>query len=663
MTEPNEQQGYGLIRRALLMICAVLFVGTLYIGRELFIPFVLAAFFCFLLSPAVRLVERLRVGRVVAVFSTVLCGLGIVLGFGWLVGSQAAGLVTQFPQYRDNVISKFQGVQASVSSIFNSTSGAMDRLVQDISKPTSQTASAPAVEPAVASQNHTSSSKDLPGTSQKEPAASADENGEPVQVQVVAPKYHLLSLIGTILGPVFHPLTTAGATTILVFFLLIYREDLRDRVVVLCGHANIQVTTLALEDCARRVTRYLAAQAMANSAIGIVTGIGLYFLGIPNAALWGLIAAVFRFIPYIGSFMAAIFPVSLAVALFDGWRTPLMALAWCILADMMSAYLLEPWFFGAKTGVSPTAILFSFLFWGWLWGGIGLLLATPITVCLVVLGKHIPAFEGFSILLGDQPVMEPKARLYQRILALNLDDAIKIFQASVEKTSFVEACDQVLLPTLAQLENDRQTGLLDDQRVEFAKKTVTSIVEKFGTPPPPAPDANATEANKEVKEVKSVVGPKALVFVAGDRGAFDDLIPLVIAKALANDPIIVKPVASASTVAEILTHMRDEEPVGFVFAAIEPRDSSRMRHICKRLEEWAGPIHIALFSTSRGMLGYRRFSRESSQHLHETLGELLNELRRTASSHLINRTDTGGRTDGPSILGENRALRTPVLEV
>lgn len=623
MTDASEQP---FIRRAIILVCGVLVVAALHFGREVLIPVALALFFGFLLAPAARTLERLRLGRVAAVILVVTACFGTIAALGWLVGTQGAGLADELQKYRDNIVSKIRQLRVSVSG----ASQAVESFSREIGEPLGQPESLPADDDAPGVERAeggppAEKPASLPADANAaQPAAQADEGDSvpPVKVQVVSPRENLVAALGRLVGPVVHPLATVGVTAVLVIFFLIYREDLRDRVIRLCGRAHIQVTTTALVDSGKRVTRYLAAQALANGLIGLTIGLGLWALGIPSAALWGLVAGVFRFVPYIGALVAASFPAALALAVSDGWLQPALVVGWIVLVDLLSANFLEPWLYGVRTGASPTAILFSFLFWTWLWGGVGLFLATPITVCLVVLGKHIPAFEMFYILLGDEPALEPQTRFYQRILALDEREAVQVARRFAEEASLIQACEQIVLPALAQLEYDRNAGLLDDARIQSARHTVLELLRIPGSEQPTPSSEHSTTASD----------PSRLFVLVLDRGSFDDLVPAMLARIAGGDPSQLHVLSKESLSTEVVEEIRRLDPSGVVLVAIQPRDAGRIRHVCKRLLQAAVtcPIHIAVFTSSRReSLGYMRLARQQAVRIHTGLTDLLGALGRS----------------------------------
>ena len=277
------------------------------------------------------------------------------------------------------------------------------------------------------------------------------------------------------------PLTIAGAVILFTFIMLLRREDLRDRLIRLVGHGQLNVTTQVFEEAADRVSRYLRVQLIVNVTYGVPVGIALYALGIPNAALWGLLATALRFIPYIGAWIAAAMPIALAFAISDGWSLVVWTVAVFVVLELISNNIVEPWVYGASTGMSAMAVIVAAIFWTWLWGAVGLLLAVPLTVCLVVMGRYIPQFAFLSIMLGDQPVLSLQDRFYQRLLARDQEEAAELAEAYVGEHGLEALYEDVLIPVLDLAERDRHNDALSEERTRFVFDSMRTLI---GRPDP-----------------------------------------------------------------------------------------------------------------------------------------------------------------------------------
>jgi predicted PurR-regulated permease PerM len=419
-------------------VCLV--AAVLYLGKAFLLPIALSVLLAFLLAPVVARLEALRLGRAVSVtITTVLAfaAIGLIL---YVIAAQLVDLISALPRYRDNVSLK-------IFSPLNHLTSAFTSLLKSF-----------------------------------QPADNTSAGDRPVPVQVMAGKLTALGVIREFAGPIVSPIATAAIVIVNVVFFLYDRKGLRDRFIYLIGRGRLHITTQAIDDAADRVSRYLGAQLIVNSLYGVPIGLGLYLIGIPNAALWGLLAIALRFVPYLGTWIAASFPVALSLAIAPTWTPLLETLALFVVVELISCNLIEPWLYGASTGLSPSAIIVSATFWTWLWGAGGLLLATPLTVCLAVLGKYVPALTFLDILLGERPPIAPEHRFYQRLLAGDHTEVDETISSYLDRNAAEELFDQIILPALQLAEWDVRSGCLepDDQKeVWRALRTVLEDIEGF----------------------------------------------------------------------------------------------------------------------------------------------------------------------------------------
>jgi predicted PurR-regulated permease PerM len=497
--EPSSTSGRS--SRFLLLASIFLVVAGLYFAQEVLVPLALAILFAFLLGPLVRMLERRKLGRVPAVSIVVLVAIGIFAALTWVTTAQILTLLDELPNYKDEIVSKVHAFQDR----FTHRGGTMDKLsstLHEIEKASTQPATQPSATQAAAGAaaspqtplEHAAenpkevAARELAGVPPKgtPPIGTARDN--PIWVAPVEKPEPYLNKAKVYLGPVVSPLGTAGLVIVFVIFMLLQREDLRDRMIRLVGKGQIHVTTTALDDAATRISRYLLAQAIVNGTYGIAIGIGLwaigYFVGgksFPSFVLWGLLCAILRFIPYVGPWIAAAFPLTLALAVYHGFGVFIGVIALFVIIELASNNLMEPMLYGASTGMSTVAILVSAVFWTWLWGAIGLVLATPLTVCLVVIGKYVPQLQFLDILLGDEPVLEPPARVYQRLLALDQEEAAELAQGYLKETGSLERVyDDLLLPAMAMSEQDRHKGKIDEEREAFINQSMRDLIDELG---------------------------------------------------------------------------------------------------------------------------------------------------------------------------------------
>ncbi|NYZ12247.1 AI-2E family transporter [Azospirillum sp. RWY-5-1] len=441
----------------MLMILALIMV-TLYVGRDLLVPIALAVLLSFVLAPLVSRLRRWRVPRVPAVAAVVALLFVVIAGFGLMVGTQIADLAGNAPTYERNIRQKIQSLEGAGQGggLVSRVSSMVRHLRSDI-----QQAASPEKPPS-------------PGVNPDTPPAQTpvlvrvEDDASPVEV------------LGNYLGPVLAPLATLGMVLVFTLFILLQREDLRDRFIRLAGSGDLSRTTVAMNDAGKRVSRYLLMQVVVNALFGIPVGIGLWLIGVPNPALWGLLAFVLRFVPFAGPVIAVSFPLLLSIAVDPGWTMPLLTAGLFVVLELFSNNVVEPWLYGPATGMSAVAIIVSAVFWTTLWGPVGLLLATPLTVCLVVLGRHVPQLHFLEVMFGDRPVLPDEAKVYQRLLAGDPEEAIEICEATLEQGEFPALLDRVLLPALSLAEQDRQRGTLLPEGRHAVATGMAALLESLG---------------------------------------------------------------------------------------------------------------------------------------------------------------------------------------
>ena len=409
------------------------FIAALYLGRDIAIPFALAMLLAFALAPIVDWLRRIRVPKLGSVIIAVTLAFSLIGIVGYVFGSQLIQLADSLPSYQTTIQEKLRSLRdsASGSGIVSRVTGTLRDLGKELSAPAQ-----PAIDAA------TSSGAAAPRT--------------PVPVIVEQPPMQPFQLVGTVLGQLVFPLMQAGIVIVFVIVMLLERDDLRDRFIKLTGAGDLHKSTEALTEAATRVSRYLLMQLLLNAGYGIAIGGGLYFIGVPNAVLWGLLATVMKFIPYLGTFLSAVFPVVLAFGIDPTWSMLAWTVGLFVTVEAISNNLVEPWVYGATTGLSPLAIIIAAIFWTILWGPVGLILATPLTVCLLVIGRYVPQLNFLDVLLGSEPVLAPEQRFYQRLLSGNVEEAVELAERYVAERSLSAFYEEVVIPTLRLAENDRQ---------------------------------------------------------------------------------------------------------------------------------------------------------------------------------------------------------------
>jgi predicted PurR-regulated permease PerM len=465
-------------------ILAVIIILTLYFGREIIIPIALAILLSFVLAPLVGLLQRIRVPRGLAVVSVVVIAFALIFAMGSLLASQLTQLAGDLPRYQLTITEKIQSFRSTTAGrgTLERASGMLKDLSKELDKPKDAVSALGA------------------GTSSKSTAPLT-----PVPVEVRQPDPGALESLQSLISPLLHPLATTGIIVIFVIFILLQREDLRNRLIRLAGSHDLQRTTAALDDAAARLSRLFLIQLLLNGTFGIIVGVGLWLIGVPSAILWGILAAVLRFVPYIGAAIAAAFPLVLAVAVDPTWTMLLWTLGLFLIVEPVLGHVIEPMIYGHSTGLSPVAVVASATFWTALWGPIGLVLATPLTVCLVVLGRHVERLEFLDVMFGDRPALSPPEIFYQRMLAGDPTEASEKAEEFLKERSLGSYYDEVALKGLQFAQADAERGALDHQRLTKIRDAVSeftnNISEQEERPLPKVASTTDIEATSAVETV------------------------------------------------------------------------------------------------------------------------------------------------------------------
>jgi len=437
-------------------ILAVIIIAMLYFGREIFVPIALAILLSFVLAPVVIALQRIHVPRGLAVVSVAVIAFALIFAVGSLLATQLTQLAGDLPQYQSTISQKIQSFRDTRAGrgTLERASDMLKDLGKEIDKP-KDAASARGPNAIVNSR------------------ASGHET--PVPVEVRQPDPGALENLRSLISPLVHPLATTGIIIIFVIFILLQREDLRNRFIRLAGSYDLQRTTAALDDAANRLSRLFLTQLVLNSAFGLVIGVGLWTIGTPGAILWGILATVLRFVPYVGAVIASAFPLALAVAVDPGWSMLLWTLALFLTVEPVVGHVIEPMVYGHSTGLSPVAVVVSATFWTALWGPIGLVLATPLTVCLVVLGRHVERLEFLDVMFGDRPALSPPEIFYQRMLAGDPTEAAEKAEEFLKERSLASYYDEVALKGLQLAQVDAERGALDQERLTKIRDAVAEF--------------------------------------------------------------------------------------------------------------------------------------------------------------------------------------------
>jgi predicted PurR-regulated permease PerM len=574
------------------LLVAVVVVATLYVARVVLIPVALAVLFTFLLAPVLALLERIRLPRAASAILVVMVCVTALGAFGWSVAKQLVNVTEQLPNYTTNIRTKIESIRNPNNDRLAKASNTVEELRRELAEGAAATPSTP-----LAPLAH---QKIVPPTKKPPVSASAPSAQNPVPVQLV-PASDPFASLPSLLGP----LETAGIVVVFTFFMLLEREDLRNRLIRLAGQGRLKIMTEALDEAGRRLSRYLLLQTMVNITYGGIIGVALYFIGIPNALLWGAIAAILRFLPYIGPPIGALLPITLSLAVFDGWSRPLMTIGTFAGLEIAVSNFVEPFLYGGQTGVTPIGILFAAIFWTTLWGPIGLLLSTPLTVCLVVMGRHIPRLAFLQIILGDEPVLTPDARFYQRLLAMDQEEARQVLEQDFKDKPLSDLYDSVLVPALSLVEQDRHRDMLDEATERFIFQSTKELVEEQFERSSPAPSQTDTPTervselgNMSVSAVSPAAGsgphiPSWKIICVPARDEADEIVAMMLVQLLQQAGYSAQ-CSPLGNPAEMLEFAARAKPDIVCISALPPFALAHARTLYRKLREYSQDLEIVL---------------------------------------------------------------------
>ena len=541
-----------------VMASVVLVIASLYWAKAVLIPLALALMLTFLLQPIVAALHRRGLGHMTAVVLVVML-LGLGLGaVGGMVIMQFSSLAAELPSYQDNLKHKIDDLQ-SVSK-----GGVLEKIQATLAELTKQFEHNP-------------------------PSTAAPQ--EPIAVHTSG--FSLVSYVPSLLGF----LADAGLVLVLLLFILIAYDDLRDRLFRLIGYARLTDTTKALDEAGQRISRSLLMQAVVNGTYGCAVGLGLFCFGLPYALLWGFLAAVWRFIPYVGPALAALLPMALSLAVFAGWVKPFLIGGLFVLLELGTNMVLEPLLYGRSAGVSQVALLMAFAFWTWLWGPVGLLLATPLTVCLGVLGKYVPHLAFLDILLSDEQVPELN-RYYQRLVARDQDGAVEVVEELLQTQTLTDVYDAVLLPALYYTEQDQRRDNLTAEEARCIYQSTSELVDNLGAAQSVTSAAEVPVVSEE--DAAAVLPPQVRMLACPAHDEADAVALQMLQQVLDPMRFVVECTKSTLLTAEVLSLVEQATPALVCIGLVPPGGFAQTRYLCKRLRArfptlpivvgcWGGP--------------------------------------------------------------------------
>jgi predicted PurR-regulated permease PerM len=548
----------------------VLIIASLYWAQAVLIPIALSIMLTFLLSPVSGALERMRLGRIPSVIFIVVLTFSLLGGIGWVVTLQFGSLANELPTYRKNIRQKIADIREAGKG------GALEK-----------------VQKTAEDVKEQFQKKDGPARVQEKPrefVVRAEESSTfwPVPLD---------------LGPMVERFAGAGLVIVLVVFMLIQREDLRNRLIRLIGYGRLTVTTRALEEAGDRISRYLLMQTIINSSFGLAVGFAFYLIGLPYAILWGFLAAVLRFIPYVGPFAAAIMPSALSLAVFEGWLWPILVVGLFLVLELVNNMVLEPRLYGESAGVSGVGLLVAIAFWTWLWGPVGLVLATPLTVCVVVLGKYVAGMDFIGVLMSDQPAMESNISYYQRLLAMDQAEAAEIVEEHLKTYPQEQLFDEVLIPALSYARRDRELGRLTEDGEQFVFQATREIIEDLNSlKPESSSETSDSSKTATIVENSPVIVPKVRILGCAAHDEADELALLMFRQLLDSSKYEVELMSDTMPTSEVVALIGEKSPTMICIAAVPPGGLAQARYLCKRLRARFPNLKIAVgrWGTSSG---------------------------------------------------------------
>jgi predicted PurR-regulated permease PerM len=566
----NRPARRGLLSSEPFLLLAVVLL-VLYFAREILMPFALALTLNFLLAPIVVFLQKLRMARIPAVLLVVILSALGVAAVGYIVSTQLIDVAEDLGQYRLNVHNRIAALHAPTSGPIAKAVASLKELDQEFSEPAGTTPTAPELVP--------SRRKGAPaggkGLSMNPPPANAVV---PTPVTVIEPEKGPIRELKDLLIPVGKPLGEAGIVMIFTIYMLVKREDLRNRLLMLAGMGHMNLMTQALNDAADRISRYLVMNFLVNAGYGVVFGLGLFAIGVPNATLWGAVAGILRVVPYVGTMIGAMLPLVFSLVITTTWWQPLLVLALFVTLEMVLSNFLEPLIYGSHTGISALALVTMAILWTMIWGWPGLVLSTPLTVCLIVLGRYVPQMSFLHILLGDEVALAPEAKFYERLLALDDTEAHAIAELFLEGKQLIELYDGVLLPSLSLAEQDRHKGALDEVRAEFLFHSVLELIAEFT-------DYSTKVVATPQQLNAATIGRKFPIVCVSTADEADEIAATMLAQLLEQEGSRTMMLPASALSPEILNRLGEEAETTICISALPPFAFAQSRALCQRIRE------------------------------------------------------------------------------
>lgn len=599
-------------RRSLLteepLILLVLVLAIAYFAREILIPLAIALTLNFLLAPAVIKLQRLRINRMIAVVLVAVMAFSIVGGVGWIVARQVIAVVNDLPNYRNNIHDKLSALHAPTTGPLGTAVSSVREIGAEISGETQ-----PAAPPVP---------KQLRTRREREEARLAAEQ-QPVPVRVIRPLQSSSQYLSQYAWPVLKPLGAMVLVVIFTLYMLLKREDLRNRLLLLAGIGQLNLMTQALNEAAGRISRYLIMNVLVNAGYGVIFGVGLYLLHVPNATLWGALMGILRMVPYAGTMIAGLAPVAFTLAVFNGWWHPLWVLLLFAGLELVIANFIEPHIYGKRTGISPFALVIMAVVWTLLWGWPGLIVSTPLTVCLIVMGRHIPQMRFLDILLGDDAELSPEAHFYERLLAMDQPEARQIAERFLEERDLVELYDEVMMPALILSEQDRYKGVLDEVHARWLYQSSIELVAELS-------DYKSPNIKRPCEDQPTPDRIQPVVCIPADDHA-DEIAGTMFAQLLEQCGHKTLLLGAAALSPEIMARLAEDPGTIVCISAVPPFAFAQARRLAQTLREHLpeNPLLVGLWGAGDDTESLRsKFGNARPDGVVTKLGAALSQVRK-----------------------------------
>lgn len=587
---PSAGQRSAVEMAAGLFITVVV-VAILYLGGEVLKPLALAALLSFVLAPVIRGLRKLGLGKAISVIAAVLFAIGFTVVLSLVMAQQITNLAEQLPRYEANLREKIRTIKSYslASGALERASDTLEDLKGELNKAAPTKSAPPSNEPAEGKQDAPAGQAQgdaASGASPTQPPAAAlnarDAN-VPVPVEIRSGQPAIFDQFNTLVSPLVKPLAQTALVILFLLFILLQREDLRDRILRLGGTRDLQRSTVAMTDAGKRLSKFFLIQTALNTAFGLVITVGLWIIGVPNPLLWGVLAGFMRFVPFIGSIIAAVFPIALAAAVDPGWTMVIATAALFLIAEPTAGHIVEPLVYGKNTGLSPLAVVIATIFWTLIWGPVGLLLATPLTLCLVVLGNYLPGLSMLTVLLGDQPALSPSERLYQRLLVGDVVEAEQLADEHVEEHSLLHYYETVAMPALRLAQLDATDRDVPEDYLARLSGSVAELVDDLDEHP-------LDDTNGAMQPADDAVG----VTCIGSRGWVDEASAHILAHVLRKQGFDATVLASEEAGGGLRHYILDPQGnATFCVAAFGVNgNGAQLRYLVRRIRRQVPGAHI-----------------------------------------------------------------------